>query len=44
MADIEYKKGNAKKVTQEKFKKELEALGWEVVKKEKKKKKINDNS
>tara|TARA_R100000808_G_C2041107_1_gene80699 strand:- start:353 stop:502 length:150 start_codon:yes stop_codon:yes gene_type:complete len=33
MKDIEYEKDGVKKFAQERFKEELEAVGWKVVKK-----------
>lgn len=34
MKDIEYEKDGIKKMAQERFKEELEAVGWRVVKKD----------
>ena len=39
MKDIEYEKDGVKKFAQERFKEELEAVGWSVVKKAAPKKK-----
>lgn len=44
MKDIEYEKDGVKKIAQERFKEQLEAVGWKVVeaKKPKKAKKESD--
>lgn len=44
MKDIEYEKDGVKKFAQARFKEELEAVGWSVVEKPKKKVKKDDDS